>query len=367
MRGPDGSAADRWISSLGSLLIDMPSWKPPAAPLGTEEFFSLLSSASTNRILGPLMFAVTGGGLPVEDFQLERLREEHRRAMVVAATLEARWPSLQQLLETHGIEAVLLKGLVTGYTFYPESWLRQYGDIDLLVRPSQMEQAVEAFKTRTTDFQNPPMGPTLIQVQKGVTPIDESGFEIDLHQSIAWGGRWLHVTESLISNAKVVDLNVGPARGLDPTDLVFHAAVTMSQTQARLSTLFDFALGIQHGFVNVDRLQFLLAETHAEVLFENALAVTTEWFPTFDWSLDGLTRVSGGRRLHGRWQALLANRKRLAMVMAAQSLPLRERPRGMYELIAPDAEWLETRDKASRVQHILSLPGLLFRNDETMN
>src|SRR4051812_22513209 len=66
--------------------------------------------------------------------------QSYRLQTLRAAVREGELGSLFALLESNGIDAVLVKGWAAGRA-YPEQGLRPTGDIDLCVRPSQYQRA----------------------------------------------------------------------------------------------------------------------------------------------------------------------------------------------------------------------------------
>src|SRR5688572_7015078 len=69
-----------------------------------------------------------------------QLQRAHRIQMLEAALGEREIPRLFGLLRSGGIEPLLVKGWAVA-RLYPEKGLRPYGDVDLCVRPAELESA----------------------------------------------------------------------------------------------------------------------------------------------------------------------------------------------------------------------------------
>lgn len=113
------------------------AWRatPPPATLSEEEWGSV----------APLL--VGSGGAPLGWWKLSRtalkdsapaqaLREAYRFQTLQSALRERQVEGLFSLLESAGVEAVLVKGLAAS-RLYPEPGLRPSGDMDVCVRPAQ--------------------------------------------------------------------------------------------------------------------------------------------------------------------------------------------------------------------------------------
>ncbi|MDW3176755.1 MAG: nucleotidyltransferase family protein [Acidimicrobiia bacterium] len=120
--------------------------KPEAEPnqLDTEASVALITLCQNNRLSPILGDAVQSGrivlaedSLPklftsIEHFLASQLRVEQQSMTVVDALMDA------------AIDFRVLKGLATGYLDYPNPAMRPIGDLDILIRPSDMPEALAA-------------------------------------------------------------------------------------------------------------------------------------------------------------------------------------------------------------------------------
>lgn len=77
------------------------------------------------------------------------------------------------ILNRNHIDVVIIKGIAAG-VYYPVPYLRMYGDIDILVRPGQYDQAIECLSQNNVLISG--------EVQKGATHFHKNGITIDLHE-----------------------------------------------------------------------------------------------------------------------------------------------------------------------------------------
>jgi hypothetical protein len=133
--------AGRTAASLCKVLAGAWRRSPPTLERPSEELFRLVPVLAGSG-LAPLVW--------------HRLRRHHARAAGATELRRAyRYHSLQSALSEHkireaftllraaGVEPLLIKGL-SGARFYARRELRPYGDIDLVVKPSEMSAAQSA-------------------------------------------------------------------------------------------------------------------------------------------------------------------------------------------------------------------------------
>lgn len=79
-----------------------------------------------------------------------------------------------QLLQREHISVIVMKGTASGF-YYPQPFLRTYGDIDLLVRPEHYAKALQLLKSNGW-VQEEEIGDSQTAIHKG-------GFLFELHKS----------------------------------------------------------------------------------------------------------------------------------------------------------------------------------------
>ncbi len=120
----------------------------PVRPLDSRHWEGVLRLATFHRLVPVLYYAaLSRDGLPeVPDSVLSVLRREHRATLARNLLLRAHLQQLLQVLAERGIPVIVLKGVVLD-ELYPQPGLRPFGDIDLLMRPSDLPQGEELLRS----------------------------------------------------------------------------------------------------------------------------------------------------------------------------------------------------------------------------
>ena len=120
------------------------------ALLGRGLDWQLLCRASIEHGVMPLLYrnlVALGPSLCPPDF-LAELREAYVRNVASSLRMTAELKTVLGLFEANGIPALPFKGPVLAAYAYGDVPLRQYGDLDLLVPPSELERAVNLLRAR---------------------------------------------------------------------------------------------------------------------------------------------------------------------------------------------------------------------------
>lgn len=117
------------------------AWRqgPPASKLSREEF-GLVAPLLERSGAGALAWWKVRGSRLAETETARGLVQSYHLQTLKAAVREGELESLFALLESAGVDAVLVKGWAAGRA-YPEQGLRPAGDIDLCVPPSRYRRA----------------------------------------------------------------------------------------------------------------------------------------------------------------------------------------------------------------------------------
>ena len=187
----------------------------------------------------------------------DRMRRETYGNAARNSYLAAEAVRLCRLLQCHGVCALVLKGPAVAADVYGDVTLRQFNDLDLLVRHADLGAAVAAlaadgFHTRA------PMNKIPGQLSSWeVTLVREQGlFELDLHWRLS--PPYFPFTpegDQLWSLAVEVDLGVGRVSTLCPEDLVlFLCAHGAKHGWQSLSGVCDVAQALRAHHYDWDRL-----------------------------------------------------------------------------------------------------------------
>jgi hypothetical protein len=200
--------------------------RPPTAPLNAPDWSALRNECTGNRLTGLLVDAVSTGVLPTDDGQ-----------RADAAALELELTTFRSLydevcrpplaaLEEAGIEHRLLKGSALPWSDFPDPQQRPTADLDVLVPGDQLMRAAQVTEALGGTLVNPEPAPGYARhVFKGLTVRLDSGLEVDLHRTLAWGPFGVRVPEAdLWSPGRTFDRLGRPAKTLDVDRSLVHVA-----------------------------------------------------------------------------------------------------------------------------------------------
>ncbi|MPZ64383.1 MAG: hypothetical protein GEU83_02255 [Pseudonocardiaceae bacterium] len=160
----------------------------PREPLDDGAWASVLPAARAHRVTGLLRATIDGGALPVTETQAQQARSAHRSGMVRALSLERELIAVVDLLAESAIETRVLKGSAVAHLDYQQPALRSFIDLDILVRPVDIDRAVRVLVAagfvRTLAEPRPGFDR---RFDKGTTLRSPAGFELDLHRTFVLG------------------------------------------------------------------------------------------------------------------------------------------------------------------------------------
>lgn len=160
----------------------------PDEPLTTNAWSDFLNGVRSQRLTGLLVAAVAEGALTVTEEQAETASEAHFAAVCDSLLLEAGALRTIAILEEAGVEPRVLKGTAVAHLDYPDPTLRLFGDIDLIVRGEQFDEAVAALVTSGHPRRYPQPRPGFDRrFSKGTSFTTTEGLEIDLHRTFVMG------------------------------------------------------------------------------------------------------------------------------------------------------------------------------------
>ena len=116
----------------------------PIAPRDPAEF---TDAAIEHRLVGAVNKAVEDGRLSLPERERSVIRDAHAVVVLKAGLLRSSIDSAAQSIQSAlGVPPVILKGPAIGDRFYPDSALRTFSDLDLLVPRAQLRSGVDALK-----------------------------------------------------------------------------------------------------------------------------------------------------------------------------------------------------------------------------
>jgi membrane-associated phospholipid phosphatase len=328
----------------------------PAQPLGESEWDALVAAAERNRLTGLLLAAVRDGALPTTAAQAGRIRALHRGKLLRVMALEQELIGIIERLSDAGIDSRVLKGSACANLDYPDPALRSFIDVDLLLRPEDIDRAVallaDAGYHRTLAEPRPGFDR---RYDKGLTMITPSGFELDLHRTFVLGPWGMRVDlPGLWTEYQEYSLGGHPLRALSAPNRFMHACyhAALGDWPLRLGSLRDIAeivgrMGPEHA-----RLRSLAESWGVEAVVAAAVADTDRLLGTeIDPELSSWAANYRPRERDLRWLALHTHEDK---TFAAQAIAtLRELPSWRDKLaytralVRPDTEYTADRHSSA--------------------
>jgi len=252
-----------------------------AEPLPKQEFLRLVSKLEAGRLQGHLASAVESGLLPVTDEQREIAAVSHARAMAACLRLEELLVSVIDAFGAAGIDHRVLKGSAAAHLDYVEGSERCYGDVDLLVRSSQFDEAVAVLGGLGHRRRFPQPRPGFDrQFTKSVTMTNQLGLEVDLHRTLAEGPFGMRIGLTRLW-ATSEEFSVGGRRlaALARDERLLHACyhAALGDPEPRLVALRDIATMLERADPErVERVLAIADEWRGHAVVARALRLTSE-------------------------------------------------------------------------------------------
>lgn len=337
------------VASYG-LLGSLHEW--PKEPLPAHEFDVVLSEARRQRLVGLLTRAALDGRLPLSQEQEMAVDEDWTEAMRWNLYLERATVRMVDELTSRGIETRNLKGVAAAHLDYPDPAWRQSSDIDLLVRPDQIDAATRHLAEH--GFSRPVAEPRPgfdRRFGKGATFVTETGLELDLHRTFAMGPFGLTIRiEDLWADAQPFRVAGHQLTALVPELRLVHACfhAALGDRVPRLVPQRDIAQLVLSGHADPVAVRDLARRWGCEIVLASAvrrawrsLAIAdatalSEWARKYQPTPEEV-RMLGAYHRDGAKYAELS-------WLALKTLPLSERLSFGWSLAFPSSGRLGGRD-----------------------
>lgn len=145
-----GSDVSLWPAIVDPAWQPPPDWDPAAASIAADRLADLLTPALAAYLLRTAEER-TGQALLADD-----VARQSRLMNRFNGGVQRRW--MARIVET-GIPVVALKGFVFAHTIYPDPDIRTIGDIDLLVRQTDLEPLLDEMQNWGFAFEELPSSP----------------------------------------------------------------------------------------------------------------------------------------------------------------------------------------------------------------
>ena len=243
------------------------------------EWRVLLGMVARQRLSGLAMAAAEAGQLDLADWQFQGLLELQRDAMIRALELERTLFSLAGTFEGAGLDMVVLKGPALAHTLYPNAAWRPFGDLDLLVRTEDWDEACgllsgSGFHRRYTE----PRPGFSKRFGHTAQHVRDDGLEVDLHRTLVSGpfGLWIE-PRVLFEHTDTFRLGGKAFRRLDDSALFLHACVhaSLGHRPPLLLPLRDVVQTVIAGKVDMSTIADLSTRWRLGAVVQHAC--TTAW------------------------------------------------------------------------------------------
>lgn len=326
----------------------------PTATVSPAEWGHFVTVVKHERITGLLVKAILDRALPVSAEQAEEAEVAHRASMATALNLEAALVATAALFGEVGIDYRVLKGTGVAHLDYPDPALRSFGDIDLLVRSSQFDDAVEALEATGHHRKFPEPRPGFDRrFGKGSCLVGPSGYEIDLHRSLAMGPYGVSIRlDDLWSRSSTFALASQVFHALGPEERFIHACfhAALGDKAPRLASLRDVAQMHLARPLDVDLTHRLVSSWGAEAVVARAIRMARDVFdletnrPLTRWAVE----FEPGRRDRGFLAVYTDTSPTYAAksFAAVRAIPgLRDKAAFIFTMALPKRSYLEQRDE----------------------
>lgn len=217
--------------------VGLPGATSPALPPELAAGSPLLAWAVHQRVVGLLWTLARAQGSCQPNVE-----REWQISSGLSLLVESSVPAIAEALDGAGIEWRVLKGVVTSRLLYPDAGMRDFCDVDLLVRPADLNRALTALAPITAVKAPILHGPVRSAVLQERQITTHRGVEVDLHQA---------VEGSLVTSRLPIEpffdrpqtVAIRGTNVLAPCSAVLfvHAVMHFSSAGRRLSTVPDIA------------------------------------------------------------------------------------------------------------------------------
>ena len=238
--------------------------------------------------------------------QQAQAQARHAAAMATALLLDRELLAVMDLLQPDGVDVVVLKGTALAHLDYPHPSHRAYGDVDLLITASQIEHAearlVAVGGRRVHDEPRPGFDR---RFGKGSSYRMPSGFEVDLHRTLALGPFGLAIEPRvLLAEQQAFSLAGREVLALGRTRRFVHACyhAVLGRARAHYVPLVDLVLTAPRDADEMAAVIDLAVRWRGEVVIDAAIAAAIErlGWPAPDHVTRALDELRGSGREH-RW------------------------------------------------------------------
>jgi len=207
------------IAKIDALLAQISNWDAFAVQVvkrGVSGFFmnKLALIKSKNLIPNEIIF---------------QIEQSYLHTINRSILLLGHYSNVVNALQSHDIEVIALKGIYLTEHLYAKIGLRQFSDIDLLIRPNEALKAVEILKSLGYSYrQSVPVSDYIREKSDFVhlPPMSLNGVSIELHVKLHRAGEKFKMNlDRVFASKTVANINGNEAYALDSHHQIIHVAL----------------------------------------------------------------------------------------------------------------------------------------------
>jgi hypothetical protein len=197
----------------------------PAIVLDAAATDAVLTRARFDHLTGFLAAAVLAGVVDADDGLKSVLWQRWHDELLTCVRLEALAVRTAELLDAAHISWRLTKGAALAHLDYPDPSVRTFGDVDVIVHPSDWSAAFRLLSAGGYRREAPTLpGGYDTRYGKGATLSTAEGLEIDLHRRFAIGRFGVTARmEAVFTSSDAIRLAGRTMPVLDPAGRLLHA------------------------------------------------------------------------------------------------------------------------------------------------
>lgn len=248
----------------------------PGAPLNDETWQAVAEGVRLQRIAPLLAQAIADGALPATPAQTAAAMDLECEALNHSLSLEASLVEIGELLDDAEVRFRVLKGSAVAHLDYPNPAMREFGDVDLLIHPDDIDHAVTVLVGHGFTRRYPEPRPGFDRrFTKSVSMEGPKGREVDLHRTLAIGGFGQRIIVDMLWTAPADEFSVGGRnlRALGAEERLLHACyhMVLGGSPPRLVPQRDIVQMLLTGRVAADSVAILAAAWRSEAVIARAL------------------------------------------------------------------------------------------------
>jgi len=206
-----------------------------------------------------------------------------KRASVKNLKLNHAFSKLYTIALNNNIEITAIKGVYLQHYLYPESYLRQMVDIDILVAASKVEELRKKLVIEGAIPITVHQSRFIESLLHQISPIKLNDVSIEIHRNLFDSFDEFVCPEALIaSNSRVETLSGHKVKVLNNEFLLVylccHVFNTIRGGSLRLISLIDIFLLLNKSNINVEQLNSIAKEMNATLALQNILYLVSKLF-----------------------------------------------------------------------------------------